>query len=101
MGDPRLDRHLDRARRVLARVPLIDGHNDLPCAIREWPDAPGDVRAYDLRSRTPGRTDLERLGRGMVGAQFWAIYVPCESEAPGQLALEQIALAKEVFTTYP
>jgi membrane dipeptidase len=101
MGDPDLDRHLDRARRVLERVPLIDGHNDLPCAIREWPDAPGDVRAYDLRSRTPGRTDLERLGRGMVGAQFWAIYVPCESEAPAQVALEQIALAKEVFATYP
>ena len=97
MDDP----YLDRARRVLARVPLVDGHNDLPCAIREWPDAPGDVRAYDLRARTPGRTDLERLRRGMVGAQFWAIYVPCESAAPRQVALEQIALAKAVFATYP
>jgi membrane dipeptidase len=95
------DPHLARARAVLARVPLVDGHNDLPCAIREWPDAPGDVRAYDLRARTPGRTDLGRLRRGMVGAQFWAVYVPCDEPAPRRLALEQIALAKEIFATYP
>ena len=98
MGDP----HLERALRVLERVPLVDGHNDLPCAIREWVDAPGDVRAYDLRARTPGRTDLERLRQGRVGAQFWAVYIPCDHEGGAQrLALDQIALAKEIFATYP
>jgi membrane dipeptidase len=100
--EPHRDVHLERALRVLARVPLVDGHNDLPCAIREWPDAPGDVRAYDLRARTPGRTDLERLRRGRVGAQFWAVYVPCEHAGSARrFALEQITLAKEVFATYP
>jgi membrane dipeptidase len=96
------DPHLARALRVLARVPLVDGHNDLPCAIREWPDAPGDVRAYDLRARTSGRTDLDRLRRGRVGAQFWAVYVPCDQAESGRrVALEQIALAQEIFATYP
>ena len=52
---------LARARRVLAVHPVLDGHNDLPWAIRENPDAPGDVAAYDLLSRTRGATDLERL----------------------------------------
>ena len=98
MDDP----HLERARRLLARVPLIDGHNDLPCTIHEWPEAPGDVRAYDLRARAPGRTDLDRLARGMVGGQFWAAYVPCDLP-PGarRFALAQIALAHELFAAYP
>ena len=27
--------HLDRARRLLAEHPVVDGHNDLPWALRE------------------------------------------------------------------
>ena len=70
------DEALARARRVLAAHPVVDGHNDLPWAIREDPDAPGDVAAYDLRARTKGHTDLERLREGGVGGQFWSVYVP-------------------------
>ena len=47
--------------RLLAGTILIDGHNDLPIAMREYKAAPSDVVAYDLRKRTPGHTDLARL----------------------------------------
>src|SRR5690606_30051720 len=91
---------LEIARRVLRTTPLIDGHNDLPWAIR---GRGGDVAAYDLRARTPGHTDLERLGRGMVGGQFWSVYVPCEAVAEGaaKVQLEQIATARAVVAAYP
>src|SRR5512134_803341 len=69
------DPALARALAVLSRHPVFDGHNDLPWAIRENAAAPGDVAAYDLRSRTKGATDLARLGEGRLGAQFWSVYV--------------------------
>src|SRR5678816_4050805 len=74
------DRDLQRARKILASTPLIDGHNDLAWAIREDTVAPMDVGAYDLRKRTKGHTDLERLKKGMIAGQFWSIYVPGEVE---------------------
>ncbi|HUG27857.1 MAG TPA: membrane dipeptidase, partial [Gemmatimonadales bacterium] len=70
------DPHLELARRVLRTTPLFDGHNDLPWAIRQSPTARGNVAAYDLRTRTEGHTDLERLRQGMVGAQWWSVYLP-------------------------
>src|SRR5580698_4635132 len=68
------------AERALRASPVIDGHNDLAWAIRENATARGDVAAYDLRKRTPRMTDLDRLHRGMVGAQFWSVYIPGEPE---------------------
>src|SRR5688500_10495549 len=61
------DPHLALARHVLRTTPLVDGHNDLPWAIRESETRPRDVEAYDLRRRTPGHTDLQRLREGMLG----------------------------------
>jgi hypothetical protein len=62
------DTHMEKARRVLQSVPLVDGHNDLPWYIRsDFKQAPLDVEAYDLRRPTSGNTDLARLQRGMVG----------------------------------
>jgi membrane dipeptidase len=92
--------HVEAARRVLARAPLIDGHNDLVWVVRE---RGGDARAYDLRRSTTGRTDLPRLREGMVGGQFWAIYVACGPEQAGarQAFLAEIRLAKEIFAAYP
>ena len=70
------DEHDEIARRVLRSVPLFDGHNDLPWAIRNAPADPRDVDAYGLRGDTEGHTDMDRLRAGMVGAQFWSVYVP-------------------------
>lgn len=97
------DEHLERARRVLSATPLVDGHNDLPWVIRRSREAPLDVRAYDLRTRTPGHTDLERLRAGMVGGQFWSVYLPGDFADSGfaRVQLEQIDIARQVIELYP
>jgi membrane dipeptidase len=94
---------IERARRVLRSTPLVDGHNDLPWAIREFSKAPHDVEAYDLRKTTPGHTDLARLAKGMVGAQFWSVYTPGEFADSGyaRVQLEQIDIARQVLAKYP
>jgi membrane dipeptidase len=94
--------YLERARKLLDHTILIDGHNDLPWAIRDDKKAPGDIVAYDLRQRTTGQTDIARLREGRVGAQFWSVYIP--GELPGGFArtqLEQIDLARRVIARYP
>jgi membrane dipeptidase len=97
------DPALERARRILRSVPLIDGHNDLPWEIRYAKAAPMDVYAYDLRARTPGHTDFERLKAGQVGAQFWSIYVPGEVKDSGyaRIQLEQFDIARRIIQRYP
>jgi membrane dipeptidase len=91
------------AKKVLSTTPLIDGHNDLPWAIRESKTMTRDVEAYDLRKRTPGHTDLERLRKGMLGGQFWSVYIPGEVKDSGyaRLQLEQIDIAKRAIAKYP
>ena len=104
-----------RVARILRTTPLVDGHNDLPWAIREDSIARGDVARYDLRQRTRGHTDLARLKTGMVGAQFWSVYIPGERDdenytlganaagAPGyaRVQLEEIDIARRTIARYP
>jgi membrane dipeptidase len=97
------EKDLARARKILASSPLIDGHNDLAWAIREDSTAPMDVAAYDLRKRTHGHTDLDRLKQGMIGAQFWSIYIPGEAKDSGyaRMQLEQFDIARRFIAMYP
>jgi membrane dipeptidase len=95
------DEALERARAILARHPLIDGHNDLAWAIREDASHPRDVEAYDLRGRAPGHTDLERLRRGGVGGQFWSVYVPAGEASAARAQLEQLDIARRIVARYP
>ena len=98
------DVHMEKALRVLQAVPLVDGHNDLPWYIRnDFKQAPLDVEAYDLRRPTSGNTDLARLQRGMVGGQFWSVYVPGDWRDSGfaRVQLEQIDIARRVIAKYP
>ena len=62
-----------------------------------------DVDAYDLRTRTPGQTDLARLKQGGVGAQFWSVYVPGEYADSGfaRIQLEEIDIALRMIEKYP
>ncbi len=62
-----------------------------------------DVAKYDLRTRTPGHTDLERLRASGIGAQFWSVYVPGEVKDSGyaRIQLEQIDIARQVIARYP
>ncbi|MGH7709637.1 MAG: dipeptidase [Gemmatimonadaceae bacterium] len=97
------DVHMAKARRVLRAVPLIDGHNDLPWAIRNSAQAPRDVDAYDLRKTTSGHTDIARIKKGMLGAQFWSIYIPGDIKDSGyaRVQLEQFDIARRVIAKYP
>jgi membrane dipeptidase len=68
--DPDLEL-LSRARALLAQVPLIDGHNDLPSTLLET--VGGDLSRADIALNQPGQSaDLPRLREGMVGGQFWS-----------------------------
>jgi membrane dipeptidase len=97
------DALLERARRLLQEAVLIDGHNDLPWAIREYAKAPRDVPAYDLRKPTPGDTDFARIAAGGLSGQFWSVYVPGEDKTAGyaRLQLEQIDIARQILARYP
>lgn len=98
------DPDMAKALRVLDRTPLIDGHNDLPWAIRESADSKNVwAPANDLRG-TPGfMTDIPRLRQGHLGGQFWSVYIPYEAVDSGaaKIQLEQIDIAKQVFQKYP
>src|SRR5579875_1410634 len=92
----------DQARDLLRRHPLIDGHNDLPWAIRE--QFGGDpVRAALDRPVAGTHTDLPRLAAGGVGAQFWSVYVPAtlRGDAAVTAVLEQIDTARRMIDAYP
>jgi len=94
---------MEMAQRVLATIPLIDGHNDLPWEIRNA-EVPGDVRAYGLEGRTAGHTDIPRLREGRVGGQFWSVYVPVTAMEEGVAArtqLEQIDIALALIREHP
>lgn len=92
-----------RARKLLSDRPIFDGHNDLPWEIRINPISRMDVARYDLRTRTPGQTDLARLREGGVGAQFWSVYIPGEFPDSGyaRMQLEQIDIARRMIEMYP
>src|SRR5881409_2614989 len=91
-----------QALRLLKTVPLIDGHNDIPDAIRER----GGLDSVDFAASQPKlMTDIPRLRAGAVGAQFWAAYVPVTTlhggEHPAVYALEQIDLIHRLCRKYP
>ncbi|HEX6397919.1 MAG TPA: dipeptidase [Steroidobacteraceae bacterium] len=96
-----------RLARVLKATPLIDGHNDWPDVLRE---REGDARwTMDLRSGLgqrkpePYNTDIARLREGMVGGQFWSVFVSSSLPGPEQVkqTLEQIELVNSFAARYP
>jgi len=90
------------ARDLLRRFPLIDGHNDLPWALRL--SANGDTGKVDFSGPVSARhTDLARLSAGGLGAQFWSVFVPSnfEGEAAVATVLEQIDLTRRMIAAYP
>jgi membrane dipeptidase len=93
---------LRHARALLARVPLVDGHNDLPWVIREHAKHHGDLDGYDLRQHTDGETDLARLKEGGLAGQFWSVYVDGAMKSGwAHVQLEQIELARRMIDRYP
>ncbi|WP_059007233.1 dipeptidase [Streptomyces specialis] len=93
---------LDRARALLAEHPVVDGHNDLPWALREQVGYDLDRRdiATDLSAHL--HTDLPRLRAGGVGAQFWSVYVRTDlaGDAAVSACLEQIDVVRRLNERY-
>ena len=91
-----------RAAQLLSEVPLLDGHNDLPWALRDAGFAGLD--GTDLNQPVSFTdTDLPRLAAGGVGGQFWSVYVPATlaGEAAVAATLEQIDLVRRMIRRYP
>jgi len=91
---------LAHAHRLLVEHPVLDGHNDLPYALR-------DLSFYDLETHDPvgpltgTQTDLPRLRAGGVGGQFWSVYVPTSSPSPVTATLEQIDVVRRLAAKHP
>ena len=93
---------LTRARDLLRRTPVMDGHNDLPWALREL--GRSDLAGVDLAAGIPDtQTDLPRLRAGGVGAQFWSVFVPSKlaGDSAVSATLEQIDLTRRVVARHP
>jgi len=101
------------AEAALKAAPVFDGHNDVPWALRgrvhnvihdfDFVDTTDTATPDSDPPRAAMHTDLQRLRKGHVGAQFWSVYVPSnddEAEAVQQ-TIEQIDVAKRLIARYP
>ena len=92
----------DEARQVHQAGFVFDGHNDLPWEIRTRGSR--SFERIDLLQPQPQlHTDIPRLRKGNVGAQFWSVYVPAETARSGQAllqTLEQIDLVNAMVERY-
>ncbi|MFF1280886.1 dipeptidase [Streptomyces sp. NPDC058299] len=92
---------LAQARELLREYPVVDGHNDLPWALRQT--AGYDLDKLDIAAHQGAHlhTDLPRLREGGVGAQYWSVYVPAEQPEPVAATLEQIDCVRQLLARYP
>ncbi len=92
-----------RARALLDQDPVLDGHNDLPWALREH-DA-YDLARLDIAQDQAQHlhTDLARLRAGGVGGQFWSVYVKTGLQGDRAVAatLEQIDCVLRLAARHP
>jgi membrane dipeptidase len=94
---------LERARALHREVPLIDGHNDYPWALREL-DPGRDLEKANIAEPVPSlHTDIPRLRQGGVGAQFWSVYVPSSMQGQDAVTatLEQIDIVHRMMRRWP
>ncbi|MGH8793308.1 MAG: dipeptidase, partial [Stackebrandtia sp.] len=93
----------NRVYNVLAKSPVVDGHNDLLIRLRSR--ARYDFDVFDIAVDQSDRelhTDLPRMRAGGVGGQFWSVFVPVtlRGEAAVTATLEQIDAAFEMIGRY-
>lgn len=97
---------LARARALLAATPVLDGHNDIPEALRDRRQNRLDGFAFDGLAGDDAaayHTDLARLKAGGIGGVFWSVYVSA-GLAPDEavrVTLEQIDTARRLIARYP
>ncbi len=93
----------EQALKIHMAGTLLDGHNDLPWAIRMA--AESSFEKMDIRQPQPRlNTDIPRLRSGGVKAQFWSVFVPVSTREQNTAlltTLEQIDLVHKLCETYP
>jgi membrane dipeptidase len=101
--DPAAQARIDR---ILKATPLVDGHNDLPWELRD--NHGSRVETTDFASgsdtRTPPlQTDIARMRKGRMGAQFWSLWIPAKLSGPRavEMTLEQIDIVKRMVAKHP
>ncbi len=93
----------EEARRIQREAILVDGHNDLPYQFREKGDL--SFQRIDITKPQPRlHTDIPRLRKGGVGAQFWSAYVSTHTMKTGTAVretLEQIDVIHRMVRAHP
>jgi membrane dipeptidase len=101
------------AEAALKKAPVFDGHNDVPWALRgraanmindfDFVDTTDTAKPDAVPPVIAMHTDLQRLRKGHVGAQFWSVYVPANTneQQAVQQTLEQIDVTKRLVARYP
>lgn len=93
----------EEAERIHKASYVWDGHNDLPWESRQR--ASLSFEKLDISKPQPEiHTDIERLRKGNVGAQFWSVYVPVSTIRRGEsllTTLEQINFVHAMMKRYP
>jgi len=99
------DAYLARARALLARSPVIDGHIDVPEQLKERRD--NKLEGFDF-TNIPGQqasynVDLTRLKAGGYGGVFWSVYVPVElgPDEAVRATFDQIDVMRRLIDRYP
>jgi len=99
------DSALGRARALLAKTPVIDGHNDVPIQVRERRGGRLQGFHFDRLSdaeRAVWHTDIDRMRRGGIGGQFWSVYVPADlaRDEAVRVTLEQIDVTRRLVAKH-
>ena len=99
--DPATKARIDR---ILKATPLIDGHNDLPWALRQdFNLSVAGLEAGTAARTPPLMTDMARLRAGRVGGQLWSVYISgtITGDEAIRTTIEQIDTARRLIAAYP
>ena len=96
----------ETAREVLAKTPIIDGHNDTPHQIAALFDrdfSKFDLAALPAEVLAKTHTDIKTARAGFLGGQYWSVYV--DAALPKHEAvtrtIQQIDVVRQMMTRYP
>ena len=96
----------ETAREVLAKSPIIDGHNDTPYQIADLfarDFSKFDLTALPADAFAKTHTDIKNARAGYLGGQYWSVYV--DAALPKHEAvtrtIQQIDVVRQMMARYP
>ncbi|KAF4789221.1 Dipeptidase 1 [Turdus rufiventris] len=95
--------YLEDAKRIMNITPVIDGHNDLPWQLLGKFNNQLEKPEANLTVLNDTHTNIPKLREGHVGAQFWSVYVPCDTQNKDAVkrTLEQMDVVQRMCDLYP